>query len=893
MAINLRGTPTTGSAINGGNITLSLPTGRVAGDVVVVFYATNAVSGGGTSSSGWTQIGSNLGATTRIQVFRKVMGASPDANIVLVGTTAAADSSSAIAIAFSGVNNATPEDAAVPQGATGSSTNPDPAAITPITTGAVAIAYAATSVVDTTGTSGPTGYSNFTQVSSSDTNSTTSYLAWKGALAGGVSENPSAFTGVSTAAWAAYSVVLKPDLSMPDQSVGPNIPAAFMKRAALTAAVLATTGVAWAPPPPAPAPPLFDLSIGPNIPSAYLVRVLSTAARDTTSGYEWAPQVPAAAAAEQNYGFHNERHVYSPAKRSQDLLTGWDWSPQTPPPAPAYTDLVWGWFQGTPTKAQLTTAVRDTSWWPSMPPRVPETEYQEGWRSRFGEPPVMSRARRSVALLGDAAIFAERIPDREFQEGWRSRYSDPPTRAQLTTALRDSGWQPYMPPREPEAQFQDGWRHRWTDPPAHLQRQRSVHLLGQVVWPAQVANVEYQEGWRQEFSRPTRLSQQPRQEGFVAWPGIGYSVVVTQTPSELWWGPWQDPPARLRPQPRLEGATSWSVGTVLYQPVGTPSELWWGPWQGPPAQLQARRSIELRTGGSIAWNAQVPNVEYQEGWRSQFPTPPVFGQPRRATNLIESWPWPGYGYSFAAITQTPSDLWFWPWQGPPVQLQARRSVGLLGYTVTARVPEVEYQEGWRSAFQQPARVWQQPRQQGFVSFAGVQGLPITLAPGAWSTIPASLFTQGWRRATSWPWQAYQFTAAAATPSIWWHTQWRDPATLARPRARAIDTRGFNWQPTPIVAQTATPSIFWRHVWTDPPKARARSAALLTGAWGQWEPQEITAVTPPQCGSVTFHFAPVSSISIRPQGSGSVRTSVRGQGSVRGRKRDACDPDEEP
>ncbi len=148
------------------------------------------------------------------------MGASPDANIVLTGSGNIAHSSTAIAIAFRGVDLTTPEDGVALTTASSTSTNPDCASITPTTTDDVIIAYASTFLVDTTGTAGPSGYSNFTQVSSNDNNDTTSYLAWKGGLTAATPEDPSAFTGVSSAIWRAYSIVLKPAASVAAPSFG-------------------------------------------------------------------------------------------------------------------------------------------------------------------------------------------------------------------------------------------------------------------------------------------------------------------------------------------------------------------------------------------------------------------------------------------------------------------------------------------------------------------------------------------------------------------------------------------------------------------------------------------------------------------------------------------------
>lgn len=211
--ILLRGTPTTGSAVNGGDITLSLPSGLVQNDVVVVAFGLAQAFGGGTSSAGWTQLGSttDTGGSpgARTEMWRKVMGASPDSSIVLTGSADITLASSAIAIAFSGVDTTTPEDA-TPTSAIGAASLPDPPSVTPNTTGAVSIIFAAVPAVDITGTGAPAGYGDFTQVVGDDNKDVTSYLAWKSGLTGGTPEDPGTFTGTPIGLWAAWTVILKP-----------------------------------------------------------------------------------------------------------------------------------------------------------------------------------------------------------------------------------------------------------------------------------------------------------------------------------------------------------------------------------------------------------------------------------------------------------------------------------------------------------------------------------------------------------------------------------------------------------------------------------------------------------------------------------------------------------
>jgi hypothetical protein len=209
VAIAIVGTPVANGAINGGNFSVNMPTGVAQGDVVYAFLALSSAAGGGTSSSGWTQLGATLDNTVRLQAFRKVMGAVPDTSIAFTGTASASDCGEGMTIAYRGVNQTTPEDTARTT-ASGNSTNPDPAAIVVVQPSTQVVIFAATRLVDTTGTAAPAGYGNFTQASQTDTASLTAYLADKGSVVAG-SENPAVFSGVSTALWGAITVAVRAD----------------------------------------------------------------------------------------------------------------------------------------------------------------------------------------------------------------------------------------------------------------------------------------------------------------------------------------------------------------------------------------------------------------------------------------------------------------------------------------------------------------------------------------------------------------------------------------------------------------------------------------------------------------------------------------------------------
>lgn len=205
--ITLVGTPTEGSAGSGGDITLLMPTGVAQNDVVYVFFATS--SSGGTSSSGWTQIGSDLdnGADLRTQVWRKVMGASPDASIVLTGSGIGSDAGVGIAFALRGVNTTTPEDATATT-ATGTSADPDSPSITTVTPNAWVISFAGSRANDSALTA-PSGYSNEVDLAQAESNNISGGGATKEVTAAGA-ENPASWTDWTSAAWAAWSVAVRP-----------------------------------------------------------------------------------------------------------------------------------------------------------------------------------------------------------------------------------------------------------------------------------------------------------------------------------------------------------------------------------------------------------------------------------------------------------------------------------------------------------------------------------------------------------------------------------------------------------------------------------------------------------------------------------------------------------
>ncbi len=206
--ISLIGTPAEVAAIDGGNLSLTLSTGAQQGDVVYVFVGLASAINGGTTSLGWTQVGSTTDNTVRTLVFRKVMDSTPDASIAITGTAGVNDVGCAIAYTLRGVDNVTPEDA-TPTTATGSSTTPDSPSITTVTPNAWVLSFfCSRGSTDTTVTL-PSGYSNQVDVTGNDSNDSTVGGATKEIASPGA-EDPASWTAVNTGLWVAWSVAVRP-----------------------------------------------------------------------------------------------------------------------------------------------------------------------------------------------------------------------------------------------------------------------------------------------------------------------------------------------------------------------------------------------------------------------------------------------------------------------------------------------------------------------------------------------------------------------------------------------------------------------------------------------------------------------------------------------------------
>jgi hypothetical protein len=203
-----------GSALNGGDVTLTFPGGVAQNDVVIVFGGHARAAGvtgnvAALTTTGYTELAdfSTANGGVAFKAWYKVMGATPDANVVSDGTGDASDGEAFACYILRGVDTGTVLDA-TPTVTSGSSTNPDAPAIVTQTNGAWVIPMAGSNAADASVTA-PSGYSNGVSDDGDDTrNFTVGGATLEKAVAG--SENPPSWTNWGNSFWRAASVAIRP-----------------------------------------------------------------------------------------------------------------------------------------------------------------------------------------------------------------------------------------------------------------------------------------------------------------------------------------------------------------------------------------------------------------------------------------------------------------------------------------------------------------------------------------------------------------------------------------------------------------------------------------------------------------------------------------------------------
>jgi hypothetical protein len=215
MAVRFVGT-TSGSAINGGNVAITLPGNYNTGDCAIVTVsigASIAATLSVASSSGATTFYTQIVTTIRTSnlsfgVFRRIIASTAEQGISITGPgTLLASVTGAVHI-FDAVSTSTPEDVAATS-TTGGSVSPLSPPITPVTFGCGIISAAGLGTQISALLTGPTGFLNFQSTTGADTDPATVGQAWipNGSTS---TKTPGAFTSSATATWASATIALRP-----------------------------------------------------------------------------------------------------------------------------------------------------------------------------------------------------------------------------------------------------------------------------------------------------------------------------------------------------------------------------------------------------------------------------------------------------------------------------------------------------------------------------------------------------------------------------------------------------------------------------------------------------------------------------------------------------------
>lgn len=203
---------------NGAALTLTLMSGLVQGDFVVVCQSNQGIEeSDGPQSNGWARV--QIGASGVNYEFSvatngasgncwvKFMSSTPDTSIVFGDVQGTDEGMAAVAFAFRGVDAAAFDATTVL--ANGTSTTPDSPSITTVSPGAVIISAVISDGNDGTVT-GPTDWNNATAVAYDETTSDNAVgMAWVAQNVTGAT-NPPAWAGFATRDWVAVTMALKP-----------------------------------------------------------------------------------------------------------------------------------------------------------------------------------------------------------------------------------------------------------------------------------------------------------------------------------------------------------------------------------------------------------------------------------------------------------------------------------------------------------------------------------------------------------------------------------------------------------------------------------------------------------------------------------------------------------
>jgi hypothetical protein len=207
MAITLVGT-NSGSAGNGNDVTVNIPSGTIQDDIVLVMGGHGNTAGdAGVNSGGYTEVIDRDRGACQLSVSWRRMPSSVPSSVDCKGSGNAADATAYVVMVFRGVDTSTAIDATSTSDE-GTGGTPNSPLITTVTDGAAVISCFIQASNETSLTQ-PSGYGNKIQESKTEASPVTVAAAWDAiSFAGG--ENPGPWTGLPSAAWVAATIALRP-----------------------------------------------------------------------------------------------------------------------------------------------------------------------------------------------------------------------------------------------------------------------------------------------------------------------------------------------------------------------------------------------------------------------------------------------------------------------------------------------------------------------------------------------------------------------------------------------------------------------------------------------------------------------------------------------------------
>jgi hypothetical protein len=185
---------------------VTLPGTPAQNDIVLVAFGSDGDGDIAISTSNYSTIAT---ATNDWALAYKILGASPDTVVTL--TSGWAKVGAVLVQVWRGVDTTTPLDGVTATTASGSSGMPDAAAISPNTSGALCFAFGYLDDDDAAASvTAPSGYSNLVAADTGQASTTAGATVVLASKEITTTDNPAAFGGTGSDAWAARTFVLKP-----------------------------------------------------------------------------------------------------------------------------------------------------------------------------------------------------------------------------------------------------------------------------------------------------------------------------------------------------------------------------------------------------------------------------------------------------------------------------------------------------------------------------------------------------------------------------------------------------------------------------------------------------------------------------------------------------------